>query len=157
MENRQITYTKGDATAPIGNGTKIIAHICNDIGGWGKGFVLAVSKRWKEPEKQYRTWYKSKENFGLGEVQFVQVEQEIYVANMIGQRGVKMPFKAPPIRYDAVENALVKLSEKAAELNATVHMPRIGCGLAGGKWEQIEPLIIRHLIEKNVEVFVYDF
>ena len=33
---------KGDATAPQGSGTKIIAHVCNDQGGWGKGFVLAV-------------------------------------------------------------------------------------------------------------------
>ncbi|MCL2015338.1 MAG: macro domain-containing protein [Defluviitaleaceae bacterium] len=153
----KITYIKGDATVPAAKGTKIIAHICNDVGGWGKGFVLAISKRWKEPEKQYRAWYKSKENFGLGEVQFVQVADDLFVANMIGQRGVKTGSKGPPIRYNAVENCLVKLSDKAAELNATVHMPRIGCGLAGGKWEQIEPLIIRHLIEKNVEVFVYDF
>ncbi|MEV6001124.1 Appr-1-p processing protein, partial [Streptomyces griseomycini] len=27
-------------------GVKVIAHVCNDIGGWGKGFVLAVSRRW---------------------------------------------------------------------------------------------------------------
>ena len=25
-------------------------------------------------------------------------------------------------------------------LSASVHMPRIGCGLAGGKWEEIEPI-----------------
>jgi hypothetical protein len=36
-------------------------------------------------------------------------------------------------------------------------MPRIGCGLAGGKWEQIEPIIERTLLNKNVEVYVYDF
>jgi hypothetical protein len=33
----------GDATTPTGEGNKIIAHICNDIGGWGKGFVVAIS------------------------------------------------------------------------------------------------------------------
>jgi O-acetyl-ADP-ribose deacetylase (regulator of RNase III) len=47
-----INYIKGDATAPISKGEKIICHICNDIGGWGKGFVLAISKRWKEPEEE---------------------------------------------------------------------------------------------------------
>jgi hypothetical protein len=36
------------------------------------------------------------------------------------------------------------------------HMPRIGCGLAGGKWEMIEPLIQRILRSENIEVFVYD-
>lgn len=35
-----IHYVKGDATCPMTPGTKIIAHICNDRGGWGKGFVL---------------------------------------------------------------------------------------------------------------------
>ena len=46
----KIIYLKGDATKPEGLGTKIIAHVCNDVGLWGKGFVLAVSKRWKFPE-----------------------------------------------------------------------------------------------------------
>lgn len=55
----QITYLKGDATNPMGKGNKIIAHICNDVGGWGKGFVLAISRKWKEPEKAYRKWYRS--------------------------------------------------------------------------------------------------
>jgi hypothetical protein len=41
----QIQYIAGDATAPIGDGNKIIAHVCNDIGAWGAGFVLAISKR----------------------------------------------------------------------------------------------------------------
>ncbi|WP_253732040.1 hypothetical protein [Listeria monocytogenes] len=43
----QITYLKGDATNPMAKGNKIIAHICNDVGGWGKGFVLAISRKWK--------------------------------------------------------------------------------------------------------------
>jgi O-acetyl-ADP-ribose deacetylase (regulator of RNase III) len=155
MENK-IVYINGDATSPQSKGVKIIAHICNDIGGWGKGFVLAISKKWKEPERQYRLWYNSGENFNLGEVQFVQVEPYIYVANMIGQKGIKSGSQGPPIRYEAVEACLIKAAQKAAELSASVHMPRIGCGLAGGRWEKIEPLIGRALIEKGVEVFVYD-
>lgn len=41
----------GDATVPQAKGPKLIAHVCNDRGGWGKGFVLAVSARWPEPER----------------------------------------------------------------------------------------------------------
>lgn len=40
-----INYIKGDATQPIGENNKIIAHICNNEGKWGVGFVLAVSKK----------------------------------------------------------------------------------------------------------------
>ncbi|WP_306766628.1 hypothetical protein [Tenacibaculum sp. M341] len=64
---KEIKYIKGDATSPQAKGVKIIAHICNDLGGWGKGFVLAVSKRWKEPEISYRKWHRerSKNDFEL--------------------------------------------------------------------------------------------
>lgn len=156
---KTIQYLKGDATVPQAKGTKIIAHICNDIGGWGKGFVLAVSKRWEEPEKEYRNWhrFRSKNNFALGEIQLVQVEKYIFVANIIGQKGIKTGSNGVPVRYDAIEEALGKLSNEALLLNASVHMPRIGCGLAGGKWEEIEPIIERTLLVKNVEVYVYDF
>jgi len=156
---KTIQYLKGDATAPQAKGIKIIAHICNDIGGWGKGFVLAISKRWGAPEKEYRNWhrFRSKNNFALGEIQLVQVEKYIYVANIIGQKGIKTGSNGFPVRYDAIEKALTKLSNDALLLNASVHMPRIGCGLAGGKWEEIEPIIERTLLEKNVEVYVYDF
>ena len=151
---KTIQYIKGDATVPQTKGIKIIAHICNDIGGWGKGFVLAVSKRWEAPEKEYRNWhrFRSKNNFALGEIQIIQVEKYIYVANMIGQKGIKTGSNGVPVRYEAIEKCLETLS-----LNASIHMPRIGCGLAGGKWTEIEPIIERTLLNKNVEVFIYDF
>jgi O-acetyl-ADP-ribose deacetylase (regulator of RNase III) len=83
---KEIKYIEGDATQPQGKENKIIVHVCNDIGGWGKGFVVAISKRWPEPEQKYREWYKSGENFELGNVQFVQVEDNLWVANLIGQQ-----------------------------------------------------------------------
>jgi O-acetyl-ADP-ribose deacetylase (regulator of RNase III) len=153
-----IKIIKGDATSPQAKGNKIIAHVCNDLGGWGKGFVMAISARWPEPEEAYRKWHRerSQNDFGLGSVQFVQVEPYIWVANMVGQHGMKGG-KVPPIRYEAVEQCLGKVAEKAHELNASVHMPRIGCGLAGGKWELIEPIVVKTLCEQDVPVVVYDF
>ena len=40
---------------------------------------------------------------------------------------------------------------------AGVHMPRIGCGLAGGKWSDVEPLIVDALSMRDVDVVVYGF
>ncbi|EAK8406805.1 Appr-1-p processing protein [Listeria monocytogenes] len=153
----QITYLKGDATNPMAKGNTIIAHICNDVGGWGKGFVLAISRKWKEPEKDYRKWYKDKNDFKLGEVQLIPVTDYISICNMIGQKGTKTASKGAPIRYEAVESCLEKLSEIAKEQQASIHMPRIGCGLAGGKWEIIEPIIRKTLIANDIEVYIYDF
>jgi O-acetyl-ADP-ribose deacetylase (regulator of RNase III) len=137
---------------------KIICHICNDLGEWGRGFVLAISSRWEQPEKAYRAWHADRDqnDFGLGAVQFVQVEPNIWVANMIAQHGTKSEGDIPPIRYEAVAECLKKVAAKAAELSASVHMPRIGCGLAGGEWTKIEPLIVEALCQRGVAVSVYD-
>jgi len=141
-----ITYLKGDATQPIGDGNKIIAHICNDVGAWGRGFVLALSKQWENPETEYR--------------KFVKVYDYLYVANMIAQHGILLKKnQPPPIRYDALENALEKVAEfvmKVSSSTPSVHMPKIGTGLAAGKWELIEPIIQKTLVDKNIKVFIYE-
>jgi O-acetyl-ADP-ribose deacetylase (regulator of RNase III) len=154
----EITYVRGDATAPSVKGVKLIAHVCNDIGGWGKGFVLALSRRWPEPEAAYRAWHRGRahNDFGLGAAQFVQVEKYVWVANLIGQRGIRTGSKGVPVRYEAIDMGLAHLATKAAELGASVHMPRIGCGLAGGNWSRVEPLVTRRLVERGVAVTVYD-
>jgi O-acetyl-ADP-ribose deacetylase (regulator of RNase III) len=92
-------------------------------------------------------------DFELGQVQLVQVEPELYVLNMLAQ--VAPTWEAPPIRYDALDTCLMRAESMAHVLGgASVHMPRIGTGLSRGKWEQIEPLILKNFAER--EVYVYD-
>ncbi|MCL2848874.1 MAG: hypothetical protein FWE61_02365 [Micrococcales bacterium] len=45
----EIRYLRGDATKPAGEWNTIIAHVCDDTGRWGKGFVydLANVGRWR--------------------------------------------------------------------------------------------------------------
>ncbi|WAL75886.1 macro domain-containing protein [Kitasatospora sp. YST-16] len=154
-----ITYVRGDATAPQGKGVRIIAHVCNDLGGWGKGFVLALSRRWPEPEAAFRRWHRERagNDFGLGALQLVQVSPYLWVANLVGQRGTRTARSTGvPVRYEAIDAALAKLAPEAERLGASVHMPRIGCGLAGGRWERVEPLITARLTARGVPVTVYD-
>ncbi|MFE9173268.1 macro domain-containing protein [Streptomyces kebangsaanensis] len=155
----EITYIRGDATAPSGEGVKVIAHVCNDAGGWGRGFVVALSRRRPEPEAAYRAWYRDRaeNDFGLGAVQLVRVEPSLWVANMVGQHGMRRATSRDvPVRYEAIDTALGRLADRVAELDASVHMPRIGCGLAGGSWDRIEPLIRKRLAGRGIAVTVYD-
>jgi O-acetyl-ADP-ribose deacetylase (regulator of RNase III) len=147
---KPIQYLLGDATRPTVEGNKIIAHVCNNIGAWGAGFVLAVSKRWPEPEETFRTEIP----LGLGTVQLVPVAAQMWVANMVAQQGIRSQSGTPPIRYEALTQCLAIVAHHAKERNASVHMPRIGCGLAGGKWELVEPIICETL--RDLSVFVYD-
>lgn len=153
-----ITYVRGDATAPQGKGVKLIVHVCNDLGGWGRGFVLALSRRWPEPEAAYRRWHRERagNDFALGAVQFVRVGEWVWVANLVGQRGIRRGSKGVPVRYEAIDAGLALVARKAVELGASVHMPRIGCGLAGGRWERVAPSIEERLVRRGIPVTVYD-
>jgi O-acetyl-ADP-ribose deacetylase (regulator of RNase III) len=154
----RIEYITGDATAPVGPDPKIIVHVCNDVGGWGRRFVIAVSKRWPEPERRYRAWHRGAERrpFALGEVQFVQVAESLWLGNIIGQRDIRALNGVPPVRYEAIREGLKKVAVEARLLGASVHMPRIGCGLAGGKWEVVGQIVEAELVKTGVRVSVYD-
>lgn len=158
----EVNYLIGDATEPQGKGNKIICSVNNSIGGWGAGFVMALSKKWKEPEAEYRSWKHTDDfffntpPFKLGEIQLVKVEDNIYVANMIAQHDVRDFNNIPPIRYDRLRQCLNKVAARAVRLNATVHMPNlIGCGLAGGHRATVIGLIEETLIAKDIAVFIY--
>lgn len=158
-----ITYLKGDATKPISpvpNSIRCICHIVNNEGGWGRGFVLSISKRWPLPERMYRYWASSPQPaqpFELGQIQIAQVEPDIIVVNMLAQSGYLRHNEPPPIRYEALR-ACLKTLHNYIKLNTScpisVHMPRIGCGLAGGRWDWIELIILEEL--KAIPVYVYD-
>jgi O-acetyl-ADP-ribose deacetylase (regulator of RNase III) len=159
-----INYLTGDATEPKVDGNKIIAHICNDVGGWGRGFVLSLTQRYPAAEAAYRNWAQGNPNpnpnipdvvFRLGEVQIVRVTSDILVANMIAQHGITTKNEIPPIRYEALGVCLNSVATISKKIGASIHMPRIGCGLAGGKWKYIEPILEQYL--KDIPTYVYDF
>jgi hypothetical protein len=107
----------------------------------------------------------------LGEIQVVPVKDEhgtLFVVNMIAQHNFKTKDNPVALRYQALADCFRKLDEwiksyrMARELMArpsrigdvSIHMPRIGCGLAGGSWDKVELLIGTMLFEHDV--FVYD-
>lgn len=152
---KDIIYLKGDATNPIGTGHKVIAHVCNNKGGWGKGFVKSISKKWKEPEEYYR----SMDELLLGDTFGVYVESDIIVFNMIAQDGYKNKYNTVAIRYDALRECFERLLnyiDWCGEKDISIHMPRIGCGLAGGSWNKVEEIIKTTLCSKDIQVYVYD-
>jgi O-acetyl-ADP-ribose deacetylase (regulator of RNase III) len=61
-----------------------------------------------------------------------------------------------PLDLAALERCLHQLADTASERRASVHMPRIGTGLGGGHWHEIEPLIRNTLLAASVPTTVYD-
>ncbi len=151
-----IKYVVGDATYPQGDGLKFIVHCVNDIGAWGKGFVVSLFKRWERPKAEYKKWFKKNETLKLGSIQLVKAEEDIIVVNLVGQHGIYSQNGIPPIRYDAIRKGLQELFQFINKPDCSLHMPRIGTGLARGNWVEIEKIINEELINKGIEVFVYD-
>ena len=149
-----IAYLVGDATQPtVGVGPRIICHVCNNVGAWGAGFTAALSSRWSEPEQRYRAEFARSPKPILGEVQLVRVEAGLYVANMIAQDGLPQYRGQIVLDYTALANCLTWLAQYA-ERDWSFHMPRIGCGIAGGDWRRVESIVRVALAE--FPVMVYD-
>ncbi len=160
-----IHYIKGDATEPIGEGRKLIVHICNDIGAWGAGFTGALDNKWEIVGNFYRDWFENEnghfEPMVLGDIQIIIAESDIQVCNMIAQCGVRTRNNTKPIDYKALRKCLERVSDHLLLDSIgfdlpTIHMPRIGTGLAGGKWELIEPIIEEELSDFDVYVYTLE-
>lgn len=147
----------GDATEPRGEGNKIVAHIVNDrTPNWGAGFGLAVAKKWPVVQQAFRSWaLHHRGDFRLGTSFRTDVTEELCVYQMICQHGFG-PSPKPRIRYSVLKTCLEELATLALERNATVHMPRIGSGYAGGIWEIMRQMVDEILCRRGIPVTIYN-
>ena len=148
----ELHYLIGDATDPVVK-PATICHVCNDCrpGKWGAGFVMALSRKNKDPQEAYMKW-SNQPDYALGAVQLIPFAEDVLVANMIAQHDVRWNGKVPPIRYDALEQCLSSVYKHCLNTSRTLHMPRIGCVLAGGSWDLIEAIIKKVM---TVDTYVY--
>ena len=166
----KIHYIIGDATLPIETEAenRLIVHCCNTLGAWGAGFVVPLGRRYPKAKDGYKKFIE--ENKGksiLGEVNEVKVADNIYVENLMGQSFLHKKANGEiPCNYIAIETGFLNIISKwfsydstirKGKQNFSIHMPRIGCGLAGGDWKTIENIIQRTFVDiANVDVYVYD-
>jgi O-acetyl-ADP-ribose deacetylase (regulator of RNase III) len=152
----QIEYLIGDATALRGDGVRILAHVVNDrTPNWGAGFGRVVAETWPPLQENFRRWALSdRSHLKLGNIFVGKVEDDLFVIQMVCQHGYGASQK-PRLRYAALKECLQQVMVKAREMEAAVHMPRIGAGYGGGSWGLIEQLIDENLCRFGVPVTVY--
>jgi O-acetyl-ADP-ribose deacetylase (regulator of RNase III) len=151
-----ITYLKGDASEPRGSGNRLLVQVVNDSAlTWGGGFSLALRKKWPTLQQAFRSWAMQGRNLKLGNVHVAAANEALTVVSMVAQHGYG-PSPKPRIRYLALQKCLRTVGELARQRDATVHMPRIGCGLAGGSWSVVHELVTEEICNKGVSVSVYD-
>ena len=153
----QVTRVKGSAIEPRGTGNRIIVQVVNDRAlTWGAGFAKHVRQKWPELQNRFTEWIEStRSDFRLGAVHLTEIEPSLYLASLVAQHGYG-PSPKPRIRYRALYEALEKLARFAADLGASLHMPRIGSGQAGGSWEIVSEIIDEVVCRQGVAVTVYE-
>lgn len=156
IRKNAINYILGDATVPRGAGTKIIGQIVNSGAALGAGFGRAMAKNWPASGQALRHWKENHTTFRLGESKLTELSDDVYVFQMLAQKGVTSTEKSIGLKYSALRKCLAQLAAAAENLHASVHMPRIGIGQAGGDWPVIEGMIIEELLNKGTEVTIYD-
>ena len=148
-----VEYRVGDAAHPEAEGKKLIAHVVNSVGAWGSGFVVAVSDIYGDSHKaQYLAWMKTHRP-QMGAVLITDAGNDIYIAHMLAQNGLRSQFNETPLVYAALSKCLNTVAERAKAMNATVHMPRVGMGRGGGDWKRIEAAVTRAFPEQTVSVY----
>ncbi len=151
-----ITYLKGDASEPRGTDSRFILQVVNDAAlTWGAGFSLLLRKKWPGLQGAFRSWALTSKNLKLGNIHVVPVDGELTLISMVAQHGYGLS-PSPRVRYLALQECLKKASALAAECGASIHMPRIGCGMAGGSWGVVRELIQDEICDRGIKVCVYD-
>jgi hypothetical protein len=147
---------RGNALDPRGTGPRIIAQIVNDkTANWGAGFARAVRIKYPSVQEEFREWcVVNPNNLSLGNIHVSRISEDLYVVSMIAQHGYGESTK-PRIRYASLKDCLGRLKEIAADKAATINMPRIGTGYAGGNWPFILELIDEMLVRNGIPVTIY--
>ncbi|MCY3703033.1 MAG: hypothetical protein OXG16_10175 [Rhodospirillales bacterium] len=153
----QITYLHGDVLQPQGNSPKILCQLVNDRAKkWGGGVARKTAYRFPEAEDDFaRSLFGIPRKERLGQVIFSKADKDITIASLIAQEGFG-PSLFPRIRYQALERCLATVTAKALRSGASIHMPRIGTGAAGGEWAVVEEMLGDTMVRSGLSVTIYE-
>lgn len=142
----------------------LIAHQTNCLGVMGAGIAKAIKNKWPDVYIQYKdlckSYYYSK--FLLGISQFCKTHDNPikYVVNLFGEYSYTesvAPYENRHTDYKALDLALTILQTNCHNSNIKeIGIPyKLGCGLAGGDWDNVVYPMLQKLFEKDPEITLY--
>ena len=120
--------------------SKIRCHQVNCKGVMGAGLAKQVKDKYPEVFEQYKALC---DQFGsklLGHTQFIACHDGTVIANLFAQDD----YGQDKVQTDigALEECISKVADFAFRLGVQPAFPKfLGCGLAGGNWDEVAPLI----------------
>lgn len=118
----------------------MVVHQVNCVGVMGAGLALDIKRKWRKVFYQYKLHVEN--GVQLGDVQFVQITDSIYVCNMFSQKYYGKDKGMLYTNYDAMEKGFRTINDKSKELGLPIYIPfKIGCGYGNGDWTKVHSLI----------------
>lgn len=147
----------------------VIAHGVNCRGAFGSGVAGAISRQFPWVREAYFNKWRA-EGWKLGDVQVVRNDGTKVVKKSTMEKILKLSgltfancatqydFGTDKINidYSALELCINKVLHFCHMNNFPLSIPKIGCGLAGGKWETVQEIIVRCNIDRKVPITVYE-
>lgn len=153
---------EGDALIPDPGGHKVcIAHVVNDIGKFGAGFALSMHQTYPGAKKGYLGAFRvvGDDNESLRGKNILTKSRhpatgdKVYICHMVAQRGLRSKTNPHPLNLDDLRSCLRDLCTTAWTFDWHVQMPKIGSGLGGGNWQEIEPIIRAEMRSVNTTIY----
>lgn len=156
-DRHPIKFVHGNVLDPRGQGLKILCQVVNDRAAkWGGGVARQAAKKFPDAEVDFSLKIRNvPRSERLGSAVFTEGDEEIIIASLVAQDGYG-PSKSPRIRYAALEQSLTVVTARAIDDGASIHMPRIGMGEAGGEWSIISEMIENVMVRAGLPVTIYD-
>lgn len=147
----------GDALKVDAN---ILAHQTNCVGVMGAGIARQIKEKLltRQMFYAYRDMCNKYNADLLGHVQFLQVGENRYVANVFGEN--KPTGRKLDTDYESLRKGLNQVHEVAKKNGMSVVIPGLmGCGLAGGDWHYVlhnivEPIFANSEVKLTIAYFL---
>lgn len=151
-----ITYVTGDlVNAFMSKDVDVIAHQANCFNTMRSGVAKAIVEEYPEAAKADQQTTKGDAS-KLGTISFAVADRVRagMIYNLYGQFHYGRDGGQYTI-YPALENAMHAMADDLRERGylGKIGLPKLGCGLAGGKWSIVESIIERQLADWEVIVY----
>lgn len=157
-----LTRIRGDILTPNKeNHGVLVCHQVNCKGVMGAGLAKQIRERHPSVYRAYKEKCELIQNGvmeGLGNVQYCSVipDAGYIVVNVFGQDSYGRNRQYTD--YDALRKALEKVSESVRDVfrGYVVRIPFLmGCGMAGGDWNEVSKIIEETLVDKGINVEIW--
>lgn len=134
----------------LGSRMQTLVNTVNCVGVMGKGIALSFKKSYPEMFTDYKRRCDKKE-VKLGVPYIYSISAEKKIVNFPTKNHWKTPSKLCDI-----EEGLKQLASSIRIWKITsLALPALGCGNGGLKWEDVYPLIQRHLFSLEIPIELY--